>query len=465
MDGQIHSQILHAVDMRGGHLVDVRQGPAEIADGVFPIDLLDLVEKARYRVLDRGVDMQGNAGPRDLGRDTSPLVELVFAGIGRRCEHAVVKRPIHGLSVGGQVDPFVALKRPQPGNLGQEPVHLFRSPRGTRGQEAEEPEIEASLVGPPAEPVYVVGRTGSPDGRQARPVHILNHRQAAGLEDFRWRCRPGPADLVDSFRFDDSRGAAVGVAHDPRGVHVVEPDRLDRKAVQIAVFPGDLEEDGILGRGPVELFTRELAPVIGELIERPPAERENPLAGPQQRRAFADHPERFGPGLDAVEAQLELPDRTLFHDVGMVVDQTGHDRPAFQVDPRSVGSGQHHDRVSRAYRGHPVSTDGYGLGNREAVVYGDDLSVGQDEIRGLGLGVDRWTYARDAEPAGNGCQKPVPIAHGVHTMSRPIGASTKVFPRTLFVADGRSADTTVSGRPGYTGILGPSVQHDRIAWE
>ncbi len=59
----IHSQLLHAFDLRLVDLVDVRQCPAQILDGMLLVDGLDLVEECIDRVVQFGMHVyQRQAG-------------------------------------------------------------------------------------------------------------------------------------------------------------------------------------------------------------------------------------------------------------------------------------------------------------------------------------------------------------------------------------------------------------------
>ena len=59
----------------------------------------------------------------------------------------------------------------------------------------------------------------------------------------------------------------------------------------------------------------------------------------------------------------------------------GIDRPPAQVDPARVRARQARDVLVGPHRHNPFALDRDGLGDRESLVHGDDLSVGENEIR------------------------------------------------------------------------------------
>jgi hypothetical protein len=79
-----------------------------------------------------------------------------------------------------------------------------------------------------------------------------------------------------------------------------------------------------------------------------------------------------------------LPRRAETQQVHVVVDQAGNDRTAARVDPPRRGPGQGRDRLIASHRDDAAAADGNRLRDRELVVNGDDLGVGQDHVgRGL----------------------------------------------------------------------------------
>ena len=185
---------------------------------------------------------------------------------------------------------------------------------------------------------------------------------------------------VGAFDVDDAGRAARRIALDPGLVPAVEAHGFDRLAVHIGAAARELELHRIVRRDAVELLAREVLLVVGELIGREAAERVDPFAGARARGLGADHLERLAARGDAIEPQFLQPDLALFHQVRVVVDQPGHDGFAGEVDAARVGSGETRDVGGGADGDDAIASDGDGLRDREAVVDGDDLAVGQDDI-------------------------------------------------------------------------------------
>ena len=178
---------------------------------------------------------------------------------------------------------------------------------------------------------------------------------------------------------------------------------------------------GLFGRHLVELLARERLLVVRELIGRPAAEVEHPLAGPGRLGLGADQLERLLARVDAVEAQLERPVGALLLEVRVVVDHPGNHRPAAQVDAPRVRTRQPRDVLVGADRDDAVAAHGHGLRDRELVVNGDDLSVRQDRVRGRACragalrGGGRLLLCADQDRSSYepGCQEHVhPSFHG-----------------------------------------------------
>jgi hypothetical protein len=66
------------------------------------------------------------------------------------------------------------------------------------------------------------------------------------------------------------------------------------------------------------------------------------------------------------------------------VDEAGDHGLTAEIDPPSVRAREPLDVGVRAHRDQPIAPDGDRLGDREFVVYRDDLAVGQHEV-GNGL--------------------------------------------------------------------------------
>ena len=65
----------------------------------------------------------------------------------------------------------------------------------------------------------------------------------------------------------------------------------------------------------------------------------------------------------------------------MIVDHSGNDGSSPEVDPPGAGSSELRNLCTAANRHKAIAPDGHGLGNRKALVDGDDFSVRENEIR------------------------------------------------------------------------------------
>ena len=143
------------------------------------------------------------------------------------------------------------------------------------------------------------------------------------------------------------------------------------------------------GNQAIELVARELRAAVGELIDRPAADVVHPLARRDRLCARGEQIERLPPRVDAVEADFVRPRRAGAQQVHVVVDETRNDRAAPQIDAARRGSGHLQDLLITADEDEAIAFDGDRLRDRELVVDGDDLAVGEDEIGW------RWLCASD----------------------------------------------------------------------
>src|SRR5712691_5310219 len=105
---------------------------------------------------------------------------------------------------------------------------------------------------------------GDPCGGHARPVQICEQREGVGPERLLRRTRNLAGDLRQAWIVDASGGLPGGVALDPRLVDAREIHRLNAAAVEEGAAARELEVDGIIRRGAIELFARQRRPVVGE---------------------------------------------------------------------------------------------------------------------------------------------------------------------------------------------------------
>jgi hypothetical protein len=75
--------------------------------------------------------------------------------------------------------------------------------------------------------------------------------------------------------------------------------------------------------------------------------------------------------------------------VRVVVDQAGDDGLAGEIDAARVGPGETIDVRGAADGDDAIASDGDRLRDREAVVDGDDLTVGENDVGGRLLRVNR----------------------------------------------------------------------------
>ena len=225
----------------------------------------------------------------------------------------------------------------QCGNRGQLLLHGAR-PTASSGRrpEAEEPHAGLSLT--LKLPVQVFPLAPAARRREAGLIEVVEHGQTAGTDHVHRQVGPRPVRGVKKFCGVPDRSASsdandagrppAGGAHDPRLIHFVEPDGLDRFAVDEGLCAAGLKKHGIVGGVLVQLVAREQLLVVRELVGRPPAEIEHPLAGPAGLCLGADHLERLLARIDAIQAKFERPVRALLLEVRVVVDHPGNNGPA-----------------------------------------------------------------------------------------------------------------------------------------
>ena len=178
---------------------------------------------------------------------------------------------------------------------------------------------------------------------------------------------------------------AGAVAHDRIVLRlVIDAHRLQCATIQVSLVVRGLQEDGIVRDDLVQLFTRERTRIVGELLDRPSAEVVDPFAWRDRLRARAQLLERGGSRPDSIPTHFPLPRRSGAREMHVVVDESGNDRTPAQVDaPRGRRCELRHLGIS-ADSDDAIAADGDGLGDREALVDGDDLSVREDDVwRGL----------------------------------------------------------------------------------
>ena len=109
-----------------------------------------------------------------------------------------------------------------------------------------------------------------------------------------------------------ARGLAGGVAHDRRRSRPAAssiPSSLERPAVQERLAIRRLQQDRVVGDGLIQFLARERPLVVGELLDRPAAERVDPLARAVAAARARSMSSACLRDLDAVQAHLVLPGR------------------------------------------------------------------------------------------------------------------------------------------------------------
>ena len=188
---------------------------------------------------------------------------------------------------------------------------------------------------------------------------------------------------------------------------LVDAAELERQRVERGVGPGR-EQDGVLGRGLVELVAGRVAlflePGDEDLAD------DDPASGP----------DGLGPGADVIEHirdRLHLGDRMveLGHaGVGRVrvrIDQARQDHLAGEVDDRRLRAACLQHVLVGADADQTVALDGQGLGNREVAIDRDDLPVMEDQVGFLGR---RRRSVRERRAVASKREQPLPHAENDH---------------------------------------------------
>ena len=102
----------------------------------------------------------------------------------------------------------------------------------------------------------------------------------------------------------------------------------------------------------------------------------------------------------------------------MVIDQSGNEGLALQVDRSGARPCQWRDRLIAADGYHSVAPDGHSLRNREFLVHGDDLPVGQNEVRRRPLRVQHRTRGGAQEQRAGQNHLPCRRGHSSLPMNR-----------------------------------------------
>ena len=84
--------------------------------------------------------------------------------------------------------------------------------------------------------------------------------------------------------------------------------------------------------------------------------------------------------VHSVQAELEGPVRPFLLEVRVVIDETGNHGLAAQIDALRVRSRKPGDVLIRTDGDDAISADRDRLSDRETVIDGNDLSVGQDHV-------------------------------------------------------------------------------------
>ena len=167
----------------------------------------------------------------------------------------------------------------------------------------------------------------------------------------------------------------------------------------------------MIGHGAIELGAREGRLVVGELLDRPAAERVDPLTPRRGLRAGTQKLQRRLARFHAVEPHLVLPRGAGTQQMHVVVDEPGDDRAAAQIEAPGRGSGERGDVAVTPNGDNALAADRDRGGNREATVDGDDLAVRENDVCGLRLGSRHHDCRRDSsQPQRNGNWLPV---HGL----------------------------------------------------
>ena len=225
--------------------------------------------------------------------------------------------------------------------------------------------------------VFVAARDA--EGGQAPSIHVLQHAEAAGFDLVLGREREFGGEPADPALSDITHGFFVEAHH------------LQCLTVGVEAIVRLLQRDGIVRKRLVQLGGREGLRIVGELLAREAAQRVHPLSWAHLFRSFSQHRHRLFPRGDAVQTDLVLPARTSAQEVHMVIDQSGNEGLALQVDRSGARPRQWRDRLIAADGYHSVAPDGHSLRNREFLVHGDDLPVGQNEVRRRPLRVQHRT--------------------------------------------------------------------------
>ena len=326
---------------------------------------------------------------RDFHRQPAPDRQLLGRRIGLQREHRIVQRRVHALAEQHVVDVAVALEQLHLADLLDGRLNLL-GVAGRGAADAEHPHRQTVLRLPFLEDLEHVGvAPGDAERGQAGAVHVLHELQAAGLEllrrDLRQPRRHGPRRR--DITLDDARRPSGRIAQD-RSLHEVfrvgcvrlDAEFLQRTAVQEHLVVGLLQRNRVLGRDLVQFVAREWLGIVGELLVRPAADVEHPASGAHGLRTRANQVGRLLSRLDAVEPQLFGPRRGAAQQVHVIVDEAGRDRPARQIDPSRSRARELADLRVAADGDDAIAADRDGLGDREPLVNGDDLSVRQDEV-------------------------------------------------------------------------------------
>ena len=240
-----------------------------------------------------------------------------------------------------------------------------------------------------------VDRGGDPDRRCSRG----KARRAGGRgRPRRARGRRRALHVAGQVPEDAGRLAGDGVTLDlagPLGAEVaVDPAELQGQGVQRGVGAGG-EQDGVGGRGAVQLGAGRIAP----------------LRQPGDEHLADDHPASrahgLGPGPDVIQDVadgLHLGDRVVglgrgMAPLGWVCESI---RPGRTIlPPRSTTAVAGPRVAERLLVGpdheEPVAADRDGLADREVAVDGDDLAAVQDQVGLVGPAGDRANEGQEAE--------------------------------------------------------------------